>query len=346
MVFHHLFIIHHSFHRFFSPEGTRSARPWCKKWCRASPSAWRRPMAPLASDRWIRMDPDHTRLDPDISGYSLDILWHFYENSLNEMSQLRSFMNHSCQTHLIIWDWWLMSCLLSCLLSCFMIHVRLRWRFESLVAMWISPKLRSMRRRSLWRLPKSAGPRDSWCIMWHLRDQTFEVLGTGTYCDRFWISWSFAERWDIITRKAGDQRRGAQNCASIDVSKTWQRMERTPMPCQPARCLHPAGSLGDYRWVRSWVEQDPNRIRSQEKLLSFFLSCLAPSMIVFGVGNRQYLEDSPSARQPWTCPWIHCGQNHSADWDNAGSRRCGDDSIWFKIHRHEISLLGWKCLLF
>ena len=59
-------------------------------------------MAPLASDRWIRMDPDHTRLDPDISGYSLDILWHFYEGSLNEMSQLRSFMNHSCQTHLII----------------------------------------------------------------------------------------------------------------------------------------------------------------------------------------------------------------------------------------------------
>ena len=57
-------------------------------------------MGPLASDRWIRMDPDQTPLDPDISGYSLDILWHFYENSLNEMSQLRSFMNHTAVKHI------------------------------------------------------------------------------------------------------------------------------------------------------------------------------------------------------------------------------------------------------
>ena len=68
-------------------------------------------MGPLASDNapaTRRLDPD---LDPDhhwiliFSGYSWDILWHFDENSLyiiNEMSQLRSFMNHSCQTQLII----------------------------------------------------------------------------------------------------------------------------------------------------------------------------------------------------------------------------------------------------
>ena len=239
-----------------------------------------------------------------------------------------------------------------------MIHVRLRWRFESLVAMWTSPKLKSMRRRSLWRLPKSAGPRDSLTL-------TFGIMWIMWYLNWGSNVWSLGD-WDILGQildflvirwKVGHHHtKGwwpASGSTELRInrvfSKTWQRMERTPMPCQPARCLHPAGSLGDYRWVRSWVEQDPNRICSQEKLLSFFLSCLMPSMIVFGAGNRHCLEDSPSARQPWTCPWIHCGQNHSADWDNTGSTRCGDVSIWFKVHRHmmthEISLLGWKCPL-
>lgn len=96
------------------------------------------------------------------------------------------------------------------------------------------------------------------------------------------ISW-FAERWDIITRKAGDQRRGAQNCASMDGNP------RRGSEWRGHQCH--VNLPGAYTQLVRLViidESDPelNKIQivfSQSgETAEFFLSCLAPSMIVFG----------------------------------------------------------------